>query len=62
MVGVAVYHANAAAGEHVMTAGDIGAGQAAAGEGGAAAQHVSVCVAQLERPGQQSPSQRNWHV
>ena len=47
-----------------MTAGDIGAGQSAAGEGGAAAQHVSVCVAQLQRPGQQSQcqSQSSAHV
>ena len=39
--------ADAAAGEHVVTPGAIDAGQAAAAEGGAAAQYVSVCVAQL---------------
>ena len=61
-MGVAVDYAGAAAGEHVMTAGDIDAGQAAAAEGAAAAQHGSVCVAQLERPRQQSPCQRSGHV
>lgn len=58
MVGVAMDRADAAAAEHVMTAGAIAAGQAAAAEGGAAAQYVSVCVAQLERPGHQNQSQR----
>jgi len=64
VVGVAVNHAGAVAGEHVMSADEIGAGQSAAGEGGAAAQHVSVCVAQLQRPGQQSQcqSQSSGHV
>jgi len=62
VVGVAADHADAAAGEHMMTAGDIDAGQAAAAEGGAAAQHVSACVARLKRPGQQSPSQSSGHV
>ncbi|DBB01713.1 TPA: hypothetical protein ACH3X1_000338 [Trebouxia sp. C0004] len=55
-------HADAAAGEHVMTAGDIDAGQAAAADGGAAAQHASVCVARLNLPGQQSPSRSSGHV